>query len=73
MNSLTGANVTDAKLSDVGQLAKIWFDGWQDAYARIVPAELAGLRTLKSFEERLRAASTGVRVGAFASIIDTEP
>jgi GNAT superfamily N-acetyltransferase len=45
-----------------GLLAKIWFDGWHDAHARIVPAELAQLRTLKSFEERLRAALTGVRV-----------
>jgi GNAT superfamily N-acetyltransferase len=62
VNSLTGANLTDAKLSEVGQLAKIWYDGWQDAHARIVPAELARLRTLQSFEERLRAAWTGVRV-----------
>jgi GNAT superfamily N-acetyltransferase len=59
---LTGTNIRDAKLSEIGQLAKLWFDGWQDAHARIVPAELARLRTLQSFEERLRAASTGVRV-----------
>ena len=62
VNALTGANIRDAKLSEIGQLAKIWFDGWQDAHARIVPAELARLRTLQSFEERLRAALTGVRV-----------
>jgi GNAT superfamily N-acetyltransferase len=62
VNTLTGANIRDAKLSELGQLAKIWFDGWQDAHARIVPVELARLRTLRSFEERLRAASTGVRV-----------
>ena len=59
---MTGANVRDANLSEIPQLAKIWFDGWQDAHARIVPAELARLRTLQSFEERLRAASGGVRV-----------
>jgi GNAT superfamily N-acetyltransferase len=59
---VTGANIRDARLSEIGQLAKIWFDGWQDAHARIVPAELARLRTLQSFEERLRAASSGVRV-----------
>jgi GNAT superfamily N-acetyltransferase len=40
----------------------MWFEGWQDAHARIVPAELVRLRTLQSFEERLRAASAGVRV-----------
>jgi GNAT superfamily N-acetyltransferase len=43
-------------------LARIWFDGWQDAHARIVPVELARLRTLQSFEDRLRAALAGVRV-----------
>ena len=47
-------------------MAEIWFHGWQDAHARIVPAELARVRTLESFEERLRAASTGVRVAAVA-------
>ena len=56
------ARVRDALMSEIGLLAKIWFDGWQDAHARIVPAELAQLRTLKSFEERLRAASNAVRV-----------
>lgn len=62
MNTLTGTNIRDAELSEIGQLAKIWFDGWQDAHALIVPAELARLRTLQSFGERLRAASAGVRV-----------
>jgi GNAT superfamily N-acetyltransferase len=59
---VSGANIRDANVSEIGQLAKMWFDGWQDAHARIVPVELARLRTLQSFEERLRAASTGVRV-----------
>ena len=62
MNTLTGTNIRDAELSEIGQLAKIWFDGWQDAHALIVPAELARLRTLQSFEERLRVAVAGVRV-----------
>ena len=62
MNALTDTNIRDAGLSEIGLLAKIWFDGWHDAHARIVPAELAQLRTLKSFEERLRAASLTVRV-----------
>jgi len=57
VNTSTAANIRDAKSSEIGQLAKIWFDGWQDAHARIVPAELARLRTSQSFEERLRAAS----------------
>jgi GNAT superfamily N-acetyltransferase len=63
---LTGTDIRDAHLSEIGQLAKIWFDGWQDAHARIVPAELVRLRTLQSFQERLRAALTGVRVAVAA-------
>ena len=62
VSTLTGSIIREAKLSEIGQLAKIWFDGWQDGHARIVPVELARLRTLQSFEERLRAASSGVRV-----------
>jgi GNAT superfamily N-acetyltransferase len=62
LNTLTRANMRDARVSEIGLLAKLWFDGWKDAHARIVPAELARLRTLQSFEERLRSASRGVRV-----------
>jgi GNAT superfamily N-acetyltransferase len=61
---LTHAIIRDAKSAEIGQLAKVWFDGWQDAHARIVPSELARLRTLQSFEERLRSASAVVRVAA---------
>ena len=46
-------------------MAKLWFNGWQDAHARIVPSALARVRTLQSFEERLRRASS-VRVAAMA-------
>jgi GNAT superfamily N-acetyltransferase len=66
VNNSTGANIRDAQLLEIGQLAKIWFDGWQDAHARIVPAGLARLRTLQNFEERLRSASSGVRVAEIA-------
>jgi ribosomal protein S18 acetylase RimI-like enzyme len=55
-------NVRDAEESEVDQLARIWYDGWQDAHARIVPAELAAVRTLESFTQRLRAALSSVRV-----------
>jgi GNAT superfamily N-acetyltransferase len=43
-------------------LAKIWFDGWHEAHGRIVPPELVRVRTLLSFEERLRTALAGVRL-----------
>jgi GNAT superfamily N-acetyltransferase len=62
MASLTRTEVRDARSSEIGQLAEIWFDGWHDAHARIVPAELTRLRTLLSFDERLRAAMPSVRV-----------
>jgi ribosomal protein S18 acetylase RimI-like enzyme len=47
--------------TEIDHLAEIWRDGWQDAHARILPAELARHRTLESFRERLRAALPGVR------------
>lgn len=66
MNTLALPDIGDAKGPEIGLLAKLWFDGWQEAHARIVPAELVRLRTLQSFEERLRRASTSVRVAAVA-------
>ncbi len=45
--------IRNAENREVGQLAKLWYDGWQDAHAAILPAELARLRTLESFGERL--------------------
>jgi GNAT superfamily N-acetyltransferase len=54
--------VRDAGPEEVGALAQLWFDGWQHAHADILPAELARLRTLESFRERLLAALASVRV-----------
>lgn len=68
MDDLTGRSIRDAQLSELGLLGKIWFDGWQDAHMRIVPEELAQLRTLKDFEERLRTALTDVRVAETAGV-----
>jgi len=51
-----------AEEAEVDYLAKLWYDGWQDAHARIVPAELARYRTLESFTQRLRSALPSVRV-----------
>jgi ribosomal protein S18 acetylase RimI-like enzyme len=56
----------DAQVRDIGPLASIWYDGWQDAHARILPIELALLRTRESFEERLREALGSVRVAEAA-------
>lgn len=39
---------------EIEALAQLWFDGWQDAHADILPRELKRLRTLESFGDRLR-------------------
>jgi RimJ/RimL family protein N-acetyltransferase len=54
--------VRDAEASEIERLAQIWFDSWQDAHAQLLPAELARLRTLRSFRERMAAALDRVRV-----------
>jgi GNAT superfamily N-acetyltransferase len=56
------SEVRAAREDEVDALARLWYDGWQDAHAAIVPAELARHRTLASFAERLRAALPSVRV-----------
>jgi GNAT superfamily N-acetyltransferase len=55
-------NVRPAAHSELDQLAKIWYDSWQDAHSAILPAEFARMRTLESFRERLQAALPRVRV-----------
>lgn len=45
--------VRDADVIELDQLAELWYNGWQDAHASILPAELAQHRTLKSFRQRL--------------------
>ena len=55
-------NVRPAEPSEIGALARLWYDGWQDAHAAIVPAALARARTLENFAERLEAALGEVRV-----------
>lgn len=50
----------NARSTDVDRLAEIWYEGWQDAHAALLPDELKQLRTPESFRERLlqRLAST---------------
>ena len=47
---------------EIDHLAMIWYDGWHDAHAQIVPADLVRLRSLESFRDRLQAAFPDVRV-----------
>ena len=46
-------DVRTAEASEIPVLGKLWFDAWQDAHARIVPAELTRRRTLATFQERI--------------------
>jgi ribosomal protein S18 acetylase RimI-like enzyme len=55
-------DVRDAEAAEIDGLARVWFDGWHDAHAQIVPAELTRLRTLENFRQRLEEALADVRV-----------
>lgn len=55
-------DIRAADTSEIDALAALWYEGWQDAHAQILPAELAQHRTLDSFRQRLRAALPDVRV-----------
>jgi ribosomal protein S18 acetylase RimI-like enzyme len=47
---------------EIEKLALLWQEGWQDAHAGILPTELAALRTLASFRERLQSNFDDLRV-----------
>ena len=49
-------------------LTRLWFDGWKDAHADIVPAELVRLRTLESFRARLDVWPASIRVALWANV-----
>ena len=55
-------HVRTAEAVELDRLAWIWFNGWQDAHAAIVPAELTHRRTLDSFRERLPPLLSDTRV-----------
>lgn len=61
-SSSNAMDVRNAEAGEIDHLAKLWFDGWRDAHALIVPAELTRRRTLESFRQRLQAALPDVRV-----------
>ena len=42
-----------AEPADVEALVTIWHDGWHDAHARIVPAEMTRARTVDNFRQRV--------------------
>ena len=60
--SCAASLVRPAEAAEIDHLAQLWYHGWQDAHARILPAELIRIRTLESFKDRLQAALPAVRV-----------
>jgi len=50
-----GMHVKPAAHEDIPGLASIWHEGWHDAHAMLMPAELTQDRTLDSFRRRLPA------------------
>lgn len=58
----TSITIRSADATETQCLARIWYDGWQDAHARIVPAELGRVRTLQNFQERLQVGYANIRV-----------
>ena len=55
-------DVRKAEEGEVDRLAGIWYDGWQDAHAAILPDILKRLRTRENLAEMLREALPDVRV-----------
>lgn len=50
-----------AEESELGSLARLWYDGWQDAHKLILPPQLARHRTLESLGFLLRSSLGNVR------------
>ena len=65
VGALTGTTIRDAEPAELSSLAKIWFDGWQDAHARIVPAAShargSGIAAVLMADAEARLAASGVR------------
>ena len=55
-------DVRAAEEREIDHLARLWYEGWQEAHAQIVPVELRRLRTLDNFRQRLQAALPDTRV-----------
>lgn len=61
--------IRNAAEPDIEHLAQLWFDGWQDAHAEVLPEDLKRLRTLGSFRERLIESLASIRLAEKAGAI----
>src|SRR5881398_2575643 len=55
-------DIRDAHPDDIDQLARLWFDGWHDAHARLLPPELVRDRNPERLRVRLEQMLPRVRV-----------
>jgi ribosomal protein S18 acetylase RimI-like enzyme len=60
--AMNAIKIRSVEEQEIDHLARLWYEGWQDAHAEIVPAELRRLRSLDSFKHRLQAALRDTRV-----------
>ena len=54
--------VRPAEKTELDRLAAIWHEVWHESHAPLMPAELARLRTLENFRDRLEAILPDIRV-----------
>jgi GNAT superfamily N-acetyltransferase len=59
----------DATAADLEAIARIWYEGWQDAHAAILPPALARFRTLERFRVRAARALPRTRVAAVEGVL----
>jgi len=59
---MTSWTVRPATPAEIARIARVWFDGWHEAHAHLVPPDLTALRTLESFAERLHPMLDDIRV-----------
>lgn len=60
--AMNAIKIRSVEEHEIDHLARLWYEGWQDAHAENVPAELRRLRSLGSFKHRLQAALRDTRV-----------
>lgn len=54
--------IRGAFVSETEALAKLWYNGWNDAHSNLVPEAFAKLRTFEDFTQRLGRVLDNVRV-----------
>lgn len=51
-----------AEMYDIKALAALWYEGWHEGHAQVVPAALVACRTLEEFEGRLTSHQARIQV-----------